>query len=171
MHSVPGFQQLAAMPDVLRGLLAHVSDEVTGWKPAPNRWSVQEVLGHLAHVEVHGFRQRVERMLAEDNPSLENYDPDAFLAQGAYHFGACGEALQLFGLERVRSLDLLRSLAPEALARTGVHAALGPVTIGNLVHEWPFHDLGHLRQIAEILRARLFYPHMGAWQKFYTVAP
>jgi hypothetical protein len=159
------------MPDILRGLLAHVDDDATAWKPTPTRWSVREVLGHLYHVEIHGFRGRVERMLREDNPSLESYDPDAQYAAGAYDFPACSDALQLFSTERVRSLDLLRSLPPEALERPGNHAVLGPVTMRNLIHEWPFHDLGHLRQIAELVRARLFYPEMGPWRRFYTVAP
>ena len=130
-----------------------------------------EVLGHLAHVEALGFRERVLRMWREDNPRLESYDPDRYAAAGAYEQPTVAVALDAFARERGRSLTMLRALPADAAARAGVHAELGAVTIGALVNEWPFHDLGHLRQIAELVRAVKFYPHMGAWQKFYTVAP
>jgi hypothetical protein len=102
---------------------------------------------------------------------LESYDPDVYAAAGAYDRPRLETALEEFARERVLSLSLLRTIAPEEMARTGVHSALGPVTLGNLLHEWPFHDFGHLRQISELVRALKFYPHMGAWQKFYTIAP
>jgi hypothetical protein len=168
---VPGYEQLRAMPGLLRSVLAGVGEAEARWRPAAGRWCVVDVLGHLAHVEAHGFRGRLLQMLLEENPRVANYDPDAFAAAGAYDHPASTGALDAFARERELSLVLLRSLRPEAAARPGVHAELGPITIGALLAEWPFHDLGHLRQIAELVRAVKFYPGMGAWQKFYSVRP
>jgi hypothetical protein len=167
----PGFEQLRMMPQILRGLVSGLTEDEARWKPAPARWSVLEVLGHLAHVEAHGFRARVLKMLSEDNPQIANYDPDAWAAAGAYDSGSLEDAHDAFARERGASLALLESLSPEALARPGIHAELGAISIGALLHEWPFHDLGHLRQIAELVRTVKFYPHMGAWRKFYNVQP
>lgn len=168
---VPGFAQLSAMPDVLRALLTDVTNDEALWRPAETRWSIVQVLGHLRHVEAHGFRGRAELMLTQDNPSFPDYDPDGYAAAGLYDYPTLAAALGAFTSERGKSLAILRSVSPDQLSRPGVHGALGPVVLKDLLHEWPFHDLGHLRQICEILRARKFYPNMGPWQQFYTIAP
>jgi hypothetical protein len=166
-----GYEQLRAMPQVLRALLTGVTEDEARWKPAPGRWSVLEVLGHLAHVEGRGFRGRVLTMLREENPAIDNYDPEAYAAAGEYDAPSLGAALDEFARERGRSLGVLRSLTRETTSRTGRHSKLGTVTILALLNEWPFHDLCHLRQIAELVRSVKFYPHMGAWQKFYKIQP
>lgn len=169
--AIPGLTQLEAMPAVLRTTLSGVTEEEARWNPAPDRWSILQVLGHLVHVERLGFRGRVERILAEENPLLPGYDPDVFAADGSYALPDLETALGLYERERAASLALLKTIAASALARTAVHGELGPLTLENLLNEWPFHDLGHLRQIAELVRAVRFYPNLGPWQKFYSLKP
>lgn len=167
----PGYEQLESMPGILKALTWDISEDEARWKPSPHRWSILEVLGHLVHVEAHGFRNRAARILAEDNPRLDNYDPDALLVAGAYRQRSVLLALDIFGAQREQSLELLRSISTESWSRPAVHSALGSMTLGDLLHEWPLHDLGHLRQIAELIRAVKYYPHIGPWQKFYTLHP
>lgn len=162
---------LEQTPGTLRGLLSTAPNEVLDWKPAPARWSIREVLAHLVDVEVAGFRSRIEAMVATDNPVLARYDQEAVIASGKYQSVPGAELLNRFGAERRRSLEFLRGLPPGSEHRSGRHAEFGPITIGVLLHEWPFHDLGHIRQIAEIYRTRVFYPRMGAFQSYYTVRP
>ncbi len=52
--------------------------------------------------------------------------------------------------------------------RASISEAREGITLSHLLNEWAFHDLGHVRQIAEIVRA-FFYPHMGPFQKYYKV--
>jgi hypothetical protein len=80
-------------------------------------------------------------------------------------------AIGAFEQERSRSLHFLRSVPAAALERPGVHRELGPITVRNLLNEWALHDLGHVRQIAELVRAVKYFPGIGAWQKFYTLHP
>jgi len=162
---------MEATPAILQALLNGVTEAHAAWKPAPNRWSVNEVLGHLSHVEQIGFRGRVERILAEENPSLPGYDPDRFNAEGAFTRPSMAEALAEFVKERTATLRVLDTLTPESLARPGVHGELGPLVLADLLHEIPFHDLGHIRQLAELIRAVQFYPNLGPWQKYYQVHP
>jgi hypothetical protein len=56
-------------------------------------------------------------------------------------------------------------------ARTGRHEELGMLSFNQLLNEFPFHDLGHIRQIAELHRSHAFYPHMGVFQKYYSINP
>lgn len=162
---------LRATPTLLRELTATLDPADYGWKPSSTRWSVEEVLGHLIHVEALGFRLRAERILREDNPLLEAYDPDAFAAAGVYNGRTLAAALDEFTAERAASLAVLGTLNPASLDRPGRHSKLGDLVLSHLLHEWVFHDLGHIRQIAELVRSRRHYPHLGPWQQFYSVNP
>jgi hypothetical protein len=113
----------------------------------------------------------VERILAEDNPLLPSYDPDVFAADGTYDHPDVESAFSAYERERALSLAVLKAIPASALSRLAVHGKLGPLTLSNLLNEWPFHDIGHLQQIAEIVRAVRYYPHLGPWQKFYTLKP
>jgi hypothetical protein len=169
--AVPGLTQLEAMPGIIRKIVSGVTEKEARWKPSPERWSIAEVLGHLAHVEAQGFRGRVERILSENNPLLPGYDPDKFAATGAYEHQDLAAAFDAYERERLVSLEVLKAIPTVSLARPAVHGELGPLTLSNLLHEWPFHDIGHLRQISELVRAVSFYQRLGPWQKFYSLHP
>ena len=124
-----------------------------------DRWSISEVLAHLADVEVAGFRERVEKMMAEKNPKIAAYDQEAHYAAGKYSKDRAKENLKNFCHERDRSpfhSATSRCKPPRAPACTKSSA---PLHLGNLMNEWAFHDLGHIRQITELYRANAFYPY------------
>ncbi len=169
--AVPALRVLEVTPHVLHALLSHAPGEVLDWKPAPDRWSIREVLAHLVDVESAGFRARVQPMVRQDNPVLPVYDQMAVIASGKYNARSAPELLRDFEQERGETLRFLLRLPIETLERAGQHEELGRISLRELIAEWAFHDLGHLRQIAELYRSRLFYPNMGAFQSYYTVHP
>jgi hypothetical protein len=169
--SLPGVDQLESTPEILRLLMGGLSEEDTQWKPAANRWSIAEVLEHLSHVEGHCFRTRVERMVSENNPAIEPYDQEAYFAAGQYSGREAEDSFDHFEEQRELNLEYLHELPATAASRTGAHPELGVMTVSNLMNEWAFHDLGHIRQIAEIIRALKYYPNMGPLQSQYKVNP
>lgn len=168
--AIPGIAVLEQAPIIIEKIVLSATDQDMGWKPAMDRWSISEVLAHLADVEVIGFRDRIRVMMEKNNPAIESYDQNAAYASGTYA-GLGRENLKKFCHERDRSLSFLRYVSPDVLGRKGQHSKIGPITIGELLHEWAFHDLGHIRQIAELYRSRAFYPHCGPFQVFYTIKP
>jgi hypothetical protein len=48
---------------------------------------------------------------------------------------------------------------------------VGPITVAQLLNEWAFHDLGHIRQITELVRAIRYWPKMGPIQALYKIQP
>jgi hypothetical protein len=170
-YLLPGIGTLEATPEILRGLLASVTEEQTAWKPSPDRWSIAEVLEHMSHVEGHGFRLRAERMVKEENPVLEVYDQEALSAEGQYSGRDVEDSFDHFEEQREDNVAWLTSLPARAISRTAQHQELGTITLGQLLNEWAFHDLGHLRQIAELVRALVYYPNIGPFQKYYKVNP
>lgn len=170
-HAFAGFALLEQTPIIIEKILASASDEQIHWKPAADRWSISEVLAHLSDTEIHVFRGRIEKMMKEKNPAVESHDQNEAYARGEYSKGTGRENLRKFCHERDLSLSMLRYLPAEALVRTAQHSKIGRITIEELLNEWAFHDLGHIRQIAELFRSRAFYPNAGAFQQFYTVKP
>lgn len=164
-EALPGLDTLEQTPRVLDSLLAGMSEEDLHWQPAPGRWSAAEVLAHLAHAEECCFGARLRAFLTQDGPEFADYDAEDF--RGAPLDGAM---VRLRGARRA-NLDLLAAAPASAALRTARHRGLGRVTLREQLNEWAFHDLGHIRQIAEIVRARRYYEGMGPWRAEYEVKP
>lgn len=159
---------LEKTPSVLKTLLDAVPQNVLEWKPAPERWSIREVLTHLADIEKL-YVQRARHILEEDNPALQKFVPAGPLPGGP---GADAvERLVHFAALRSELLQLLKNAPASAGLRIGTHEELGPLTLAQLLNELANHDLGHLRQIAELYRARAFYPNAGPFQRYSNPQP
>src|SRR6516165_6562397 len=70
-NGLPCLGLLGATPGILRGLMTELSEEDARWKPAPERFSVAEVLAHLSHSEGQCYRMRLDRFVAETRPEFE----------------------------------------------------------------------------------------------------
>jgi hypothetical protein len=169
--SLPGIGQLEATPEILRLMMEDLSEEDANWKPGPHRFSIAEALEHLSHVEGHCFRTRVERITNEEDPAIEPYETEAYFAAGQYSGREAEESFAHFEEQRELNIEYLRGLPDSVAARTGAHRLLGVITIAHVMNEWALHDLGHIRQIAEIIRALKYYPQMGPFQSEYKLNP
>jgi hypothetical protein len=107
-------------------------------------------------------------MLAETDPVLEPYNVEDF---DPASMDAGPRTLSRLRDLRCGILELLESQPAAAGERAGIHRELGRITLAELLNEWAFHDLGHIRQIAEIVRARRYYPGMGPFRPLYRVNP
>ena len=79
VDELPCLELLEATPAILRGLMSEISEEDARWKPAPDRFSIAEVLSHLSHSEGHCYRARVDRFLVEEMPEFEPDDAQMHL--------------------------------------------------------------------------------------------
>ncbi len=71
---LPCIGLLEATPEILRGLMTELTEEDARWKPAPDRFSIAEVLAHMSHSEGQCYRMRLDRFLAETRPEFEPDD-------------------------------------------------------------------------------------------------
>jgi DinB family protein len=78
-----------------------------------------------------------------------------------------GSLVHLAG-QRKANVKWLRTLKPTQLRRKGHHKLVEEITAEEMIHEWAFHDLGHLKQILEVKRYSL-WPKMGNMRQFYTL--
>ena len=166
---LPCLDLLEATPAILRGLMSETSDEDARWKSAPDRFSIAEVLAHLSHSEGHCYRARVDRFLAEEMPELEPDDAQMHLE--LYKNGDPEDDFAHFEDQRETNIEFLRGLPAEAGARKAMHLAAGEITLSQMLHEWALHDLGHVRQIAELVRARKYLAGAGPLGEDYQLKP
>jgi DinB superfamily len=167
--ALPCLDLLEATPDILRGLMSEISDDDARWKPAADRFSIAEVLAHLSHVEGHCYRERVDRFLSEERPGIEPEDAQMHL--DLYRDSDPEEDFNHFEEQRETNVEYLRSLPAEAASRTALHREAGEITLAQMLHEWALHDLGHIRQVAELVRARRYLAGAGPLGRYYQLKP
>ncbi|MBZ5583490.1 MAG: DinB family protein [Acidobacteriia bacterium] len=166
---LPCLDMLAAVPGILRGLMCELSDEEARWKPAPDRFSVAEVLAHLSHSEGHVYRARLDRFMAEDRPEFEPDDAQFHL--DLYRNADPEDEFDHFEEQRETNIELLLTLPSSAGERLALHREAGEITLAQQLHAWVLHDLGHVRQIAELVRARKYRAAAGPLGKEYQIKP
>ena len=128
-------------------------DDATLRRPeAPGKWSVIEVVQHLADTEL-AYGYRVRMILTHDAWPVEVFDREAWSRELRYQDAPLAGALEQLRALRSANLRLYRSLTPAQLARTGIHAERGPETITTYIGLLAGHDLVHRRQIDRILGA------------------
>jgi hypothetical protein len=116
------------------------------FRPGPDRWSVRQVMCHLADSEMVG-RDRFSRTIAEDNPALIRYDETAWAERLDYHRRKFSQALETFRRIRGENYELLKDQPAENWARTAVHSEQGTLTLRDLLRIYAEHAEGHARQI------------------------
>ncbi|HTS30914.1 MAG TPA: DinB family protein [Bryobacteraceae bacterium] len=166
---LPCLDMLEATPGILRGLMCEVSGEDARWKPAPDRFSIAEVLAHLSHSEGHCYRARLDRFLLEDRPEFEPDDAQMYLH--LYRDADPEDSFDHFEEQRETNIEHLRKLPASAGDRPAFHREAGEITLAQMLHEWALHDLGHIRQVAELVRARKYLAGAGPMGMPYQLRP
>lgn len=133
----------------LRERVADLTNANTGHAEAPGKWSIRQVIQHLADSDlVWGWRVRM--VLAQDRPPLTGYDQDRWAERLRYQDARVTDALDEFGVLRRSNLRLIERAAPEDLKRVGLHAERGEESVAHMIKLYAGHDLLHLRQIDRI---------------------
>jgi hypothetical protein len=169
----PAIDHLSGTPEVLRLVMAGLGEEQTQWKPARDRWSIAEILEHLSHIEAHYFRAAMDVVLTgASGGKIEPYDQNAYASEGTYAGREPEESFAHWEEQREDNVEFLReNLNARSMKLSALHPILGPITTEDLLNEWVFHDLGHVKQIVEVVRAVMYYPGLGPFQAQYKIAP
>jgi hypothetical protein len=133
-------------------------------RPAPAEWSAIECLQHMLDTERLAFPQRLVAL--RQGQDIPAFDPDAHGTQGGADDTPATLVAQFVEL-RAANLALVDDVSEAEFGRGGVHSELGPVTLGELLHEWAAHDLDHTIQ-AERALMQPFIRGCGAWQPYFA---
>lgn len=143
---------LAETPAALREAVAGLTPEQDATPELPGKWSVRQVVQHLADSElVGGFRFRM--VLAHEAPAVPGYDQDLWAERLRYQDSDIATALDELAMLRRANLRLLRRATAEDMGRVMRHAERGDEPLAHMIKLYAGHDLVHLRQIARIRQA------------------
>ncbi len=144
----------AATPRKLERLIKGVPASKLRKRPAPDKWSVLEIVAHLADTEiVGGFRIRM--ILGAPGTPIPAFNQDAWVTTGHYDKRDPRKSLEQFRVVREANLALLKSLTPDQWNHHGIHSERGQETVEHIVRMFAGHDINHIRQIERILGSQL----------------
>jgi DinB superfamily len=136
-------------PELLAALLTGVYGEEEDYLTAPGKWSIRQIVAHLADTELvaaHRFRQ----VIAEDSPTLVAFNQEAWAARLDYARRKPKQSLESFRRLRAENYDLLKELPAAAYERAGTHNERGRLTLGQMVEGFANHAESHARQVQTI---------------------
>ena len=127
------------------------------WQPEPGKWSIAEIVAHLADVEIVGG-WRMRSIIGSDGITIQPFDQDAWASALEYRKRDVKKSIEVFRALRENNLAMLKALPPEAWEKHGMHMERGKETIAHLVRMFAGHDTNHVLQIeriaAELKRVR-----------------
>src|SRR5438270_496579 len=132
--------------DVTSQAIEGASASEIDFRPAPGRWSIRQVVNHLADTEaVAVFRFR--SIIAEDNPKMTPFNQDLWASRTDSETRELARALQIMRILREDNYELLMGLSQEAFSRICTHAQRGELTLLGLVEILTNHPERHAGQI------------------------
>ncbi len=160
---------LKRTPGTLRSMLAGLPPAWTETNEGGETWSPYDVLGHLVHGEQTDWIPRA-KVILETGEAQPFEAFDRFAQFEASEGKSLSELLDEFEAARAESLSVLESmrLTTSDLERTGMHPALGRVTLGQLLATWVAHDLDHVVQISRTM-AKQYTEGVGPWRQYLSV--
>jgi hypothetical protein len=141
---------------VQRGTAAKLKKTIHGltpkqlkWKPGPDKWSIAEILAHLADAEiVASWRMRV--IVGSSGTTIQPFDQDVWASVFQYGKRDAKQSLDVFRTLRENNLSMLKALPKEAWDNYGMHMERGKETIAHLARMFAGHDTNHVRQVEGI---------------------
>ena len=128
-------------------------DKTLRYKPAPDKWCILEILGHLADVEIV-FGYRIRQILADPKSTVVPMDQEAWAKNLGYLETPPAEMIALYGVNRHANLQILRRLKVADLERSVFHPQLNrDLRLAEIVEKLDTHSAKHLDQI-EALKKR-----------------
>lgn len=140
----------AATPARLRRLVARTPRRLLTRSPAPGKWSIAEIVAHLADTETV-FAYRLRMILSRDGTEIQAFDQNRWAEVEQYDRVNTADALAVFTALRRANLALVKRIGPAQRKQFGMHQERGKESIEHMEKMNAGHDLNHLSQIERIL--------------------
>jgi uncharacterized damage-inducible protein DinB len=137
---------MAETPRRLEALVERLSAAEIEVRPAPGKWSVREILAHLADCEIaFGFRLR---QVYAGVRVMQPFDQDDWA--WAYASYSAGLGLATFVAMRDWNLAFLGGLSEADKQIKGFHPERGEMVLWTIVESIAGHDLHHLTALEKV---------------------
>jgi len=144
---------LQSTPKSIARMIKGKTSSALSKPPAPGKWSISEILAHLAEGEiVFGYRLRL--VVSATGTPIQAFDQDIWQANAGYLRKDPQQAFDLFSRLRASNVAFLKSLTKEQWDDFGMHAERGRESVTRMAELYAGHDVNHLRQIELIVRSK-----------------
>jgi uncharacterized damage-inducible protein DinB len=138
---------IAAVPDALTAATAGLTDEQLDTPYREGGWCPRQIVHHLADSHMNAMA-RFKLGLTESEPTIKPYDETAWAETVDSLHAPVADSLAIVSGVHRRWAQLLRSLEPEAFARTIKHPEhAGPMSLTELLGLYAWHGRHHVAQI------------------------
>jgi hypothetical protein len=120
--------------------------EMWQYRPDPERWTIHEIIIHIADSEVNSY-VRCRRFLAEPGSMVLGYDENKWAHELHYHDQSADDALELFKWLRFKSYTLIKDLPAPVWSNTVNHTENGVMTMDDWLDTYERHIPEHIRQM------------------------
>ncbi len=148
MSSNPLVDEYERGVELLRASLKEADPKQLDARPIPGKWSIREVVCHLADSEIV-YADRIKRVLAEDDPMFFEADPEQFRESLRVAGRSLDDELNVIAAVRRHMVAILRDLDEAQFERVGRHSLDGPMTLTTLLERICGHIPHHVRFIEE----------------------
>jgi hypothetical protein len=143
----------AAAPKKLERLLKGVTASKARKRPAPGKWSISEIVAHIADTEIVGG-YRIRAILGEPGTQIIGFDQDAWVTALHYEKRDLRKSFAQYRALRETNLALLKTLSPEQWKHHGMHNERGAESVETITRMFAGHDINHMQQIERILSVK-----------------
>ena len=122
-------------------------------RPAPDKWSVAEILAHLADAEIV-VSWRLRQVLCSNGASLQPFDQNVWASTLDYAHRDPKQSLETYRVLREGNHALLKKIPSSLWDNYGMHQERGQESVSHIVRMLAGHDVNHIGQIEKILNAK-----------------
>ncbi len=135
----------------LRSAIRGLTAAQLKWRPQPARWSIAEILAHLADAEIVAS-WRMRSVIGENGVTIQPFDQDAWASVFKYQNRDARRSLELFRMLRENNLAMLKEISKETWDNYGMHLERGKESIAHLTRMFAGHDTNHVLQVEGIAK-------------------
>src|SRR5450631_2644587 len=133
----------------LKKLIQGLTPKQLKWKPEPEKWSIAEIVAHLADAEIVGS-WRMRLIAGASGTAVQPFDQDVWASLFQYGKRDAKQSLEVFRVLRENNIAMLKALPRESWDNYGMHAERGKETIAHLARMFAGHDTNHVLQVEGI---------------------
>ena len=123
--------------------------EMWQYRPAPDRWTIHEIIVHITDSEANSY-VRCRRFLAEPDSAILGYDENRWARELRYEEQSADDALELFRLLRKISYALISDLPETVWSNLAYHSENGPMTLDDWLEVYARHVSDHVEQMRAV---------------------
>jgi hypothetical protein len=133
----------------LKAAIEGLTEAQLKWKETPEKWSITEVLSHLAdHSIVVSFR--IREIISGSSVGLPAFNQDPWVSSAKANEGSVSDILDIFHALLIYNSLLFQRLSAQDLEKTGVNFKGQTLKLTDVVQSFIAHVGAHLAQIDRI---------------------